>query len=88
MSWEYSISDQAMKLLRKLGNEGRRKVFNYLDTNISGCEDPRQFGKALTGDLGSLWRYRTSHYRIICKIADDQFEVLVVNTGHRRDIYD
>lgn len=88
MSWDYSISDQALKQLRKLGPEGSKRIFAYLDNNIAGVEDPRMFGKALSGDLGDLWRYRTSHYRIICKLVDEELEVLVVKAGHRRDVYD
>ena len=88
MSWDYEISDEALKQLRKMGGEGRRRILKYLDDNISGCEDPRQFGKALTGDLGELWRYRTSHYRMICKIQDERLVVLVVRAGHRRNVYD
>lgn len=88
MSWDYSISDQAMKQLKKLGAEGQKRIFSYLDNNILGTEDPRKYGKALTGDLGGLWRYRTSNYRIICKIVDSELEVLVVRTGHRKDVYD
>jgi len=88
VSWDYEISDEALKLMRKLGTEGKRRIFAYLDNNISGCDDPRQFGKSLTGDLGELWRYRTSHYRIICKIQDELLVVLVVRAGHRKDVYD
>jgi len=88
VSWDYSISDEALKQLRKLGPEGKKRIFSYLDSNITGCDDPRAFGKGLKGDLGEFWRYRTSHYRIICRIEDKKLEVLVVKAGHRRDIYD
>lgn len=88
MSWDYRISDEALKQLRKMGTEGRRRIFTYLDSNITGCDDPRQLGKALKGDLGEFWRYRTSHYRIICRIEDEDLIVLVVKAGHRRDVYD
>ena len=88
MSWDYEISDQAVKQLRKMGGDGKRRILAYLDENISGCKDPRQFGKPLTGDLGELWRYRTSHYRIICKIQDERLVVLVVKAGHRKGVYD
>lgn len=88
MSWDYEFNDEALKQLRKMGAEGKRRILAYLDQNICDCEDPRQFGKALSGDLGDLWRYRTSHYRIICKLQDDKLVVLVVKAGHRKDVYD
>lgn len=88
MSWDYKLSASAIKQMRKLGPVGRKRIFAYLDHNITGCDNPRQFGKGLTGDLGEFWRYRTSHYRMICKIKDGELEVLVVKAGHRRDVYD
>ncbi len=88
MSWDYKLTASAVKQMRKMGPEGRKRIFAYLDRNIAGCEDPRKFGKGLTGDLGEFWRYRTSRYRIVCKINDGELEVLVVKAGHRRDVYD
>jgi mRNA interferase RelE/StbE len=88
VSWDYKLTASAIKQMRRLGPEGRKRIFAYLDNNIVGCNDPRQFGKGLTGDLGEFWRYRTSHYRMVCRIVDDELVVLVVKAGHRRDIYD
>ncbi|WP_456085611.1 type II toxin-antitoxin system RelE family toxin [Methylomonas albis] len=33
------------------------------------------------------WRYRVGDYRLICQIQDDELIVLVVELGHRKDIY-
>lgn len=88
MSWEYRLTAKAVRQLHKVGREGSRRILAYLDTNIANCADPRQFGKPLTGEFGELWRYRTSQYRIICKIRDNELTVLVVRVGHRRDVYE
>ena len=88
MSWDYSFSDQAIKQLKKLGPEVSRRIYAYLDTNIVGIDDPRKLGKALRGEQGKLWRYRTGHYRIICHLVDAQVEVLIVRVGHRKNVYD
>ena len=88
MSWDYKLTDAAIKQMRKMGAEGRKRIFAYLDANIANCDDPRQFGKALKGDLGEYWRYRVEDYRILCEIKDEELIVLVVKVGNRRDIYD
>lgn len=44
-------------------------------------------GKALTGPLGSFWRYRVGEYRVICDIQDGRLRVLVVQIGNRREVY-
>ncbi len=58
-----------------------------MDERIAGQESPRGSGKALTGPLGGLWRYRVGDCRVICDIQDDVLRVLVVQVGHRREIY-
>ena len=88
MSWDYEISEQALKQLRKLGHEPTRRIMAFLDRRVTGCEDPRQFGKCLKGDLGEFWRYRVDDYRILCRVEASRLVVLVVRLGHRRDIYD
>ncbi|MDP4722238.1 MAG: type II toxin-antitoxin system mRNA interferase toxin, RelE/StbE family [Akkermansiaceae bacterium] len=82
MSWDYSFTDEALKNLRKVGAEGKRRIIGYFDSNITGCDDPRQFGKALKGDLGELWRYRTGHYRIaISRMKNSRFWSSVSGIG-------
>ncbi len=36
---------------------------------------------------GTYWRYKVGDYRIICDIQDQRLVVLVVEVGHRREIY-
>lgn len=88
MSWDYKVTERAIKQLRKLGPQASHKVIAFLDERIQDCEDPRQLGKALRGDLGEFWRYRVEDYRILCRIDDGELVVLVVRVGHRSDIYD
>ncbi len=73
--------------LRKLGKPAARRILDYMDERIARLENPRGIGKALTGPLGDLWRYRVGDYRVICDIQDDTFRVLVVQVGNRRDVY-
>jgi len=44
-------------------------------------------GKALTGPMGGLWRYRVGDYRVICDIQDGSMRVLVIKLGHRGEVY-
>ncbi len=88
MSWDYRFTERAIKQLRKLGPQASQRVIAFLDERIKNCEDPRQFGKALRGDLGEFWRYRIGDYRILCQLIDGELIILVVKAGHRRDIYD
>jgi mRNA interferase RelE/StbE len=77
----------AARDLRKLGATAERAILPYLRERIATSEDPRRFGKPLTGDLKRLWRYCVTDYRIVAAIEDDRFVVLVVTVGHRRQVY-
>ena len=87
MAWRIELDAGAVKELKNLGKAESGSVLRYLENRIATEEDPRRFGKALTGDKSGLWRYRVSDYRIICRIEDDRLIVLVVRVGHRRDVY-
>ena len=78
MSWGYEVTEKARKQLKKLGPEPSQKILKYLKERVTGCEDPRQFGSALTGDLGEYWRYRVGDYRVLCQLEDERLIVLVV----------
>ena len=86
-AWRVQFHRAAARDLRKLGVDAESRVLRYLRERISGSEDPRRFGHALTGDRRGLWRYRAGDYRIVAAIEDDRFVVLVVRVGHRREIY-
>jgi len=64
-----------------------RRILDYLDDKIASLDNPRSRGKALSGPLGELWRYRVGDYRVICEIQDNVMRILVVEAGHRRQIY-
>jgi mRNA interferase RelE/StbE len=65
----------------------QEKILDYLDCEVGKLADPRTLGKALTGELRHLWRYRVGDYRIICDIRDDKLLILVVIIGHRKSVY-
>lgn len=44
-------------------------------------------GKALVGDKSGYWRYRIGNFRVIADIQDEEIIILILNVGHRKDIY-
>lgn len=54
---------------------------------VESLDDPRARGKALTGPLRGLWRYRVGDYRIVCDLVDSRLVVLVIDVDHRNSIY-
>lgn len=87
MAWTVKFQRSAAKQLRALDRPIQRRILNYFRSRVLQAHDPRKLGKALTGDKGGLWRYRIGDYRAICKMEDEQLLVLVLEVGHRREIY-
>lgn len=87
MAWTIDYTDTALKSLKKLDRQAARRIIGFMDERIAPADDPRIHGKALTGPLGSYWRYRVGDYRIICDIQDNLLRVLVVEVGNRKEVY-
>jgi len=81
------ISDVAQRQLRGMDRPTQERILDYLTERIDGCKNPRHFGEPLRANMAGLWRYRVGDYRVICRIEDDKVVVLVLNIGHRREIY-
>lgn len=85
MLWTTRVTKPAGKQLRKLPVPIRNRIMDFLKT-LEGPENSQLRARKLVG-VESRWRYRVGDYRIICEIRDRELLVLVIDIGHRRDIY-
>jgi len=83
LAWTIDDADTAKGQLSKHDRQTTRHIVGFMDERVAGLENPRSIGKALTGPLGGLWRYRLGDYRVICDIQDGALRVLVVQVGSR-----
>jgi mRNA interferase RelE/StbE len=86
-TWRVEINRSAQKQIQKLDRKEQKAIVRFLRERVAVAENPRQWGKPLHGDKGDLRRYRVGDYRLICDIQDKRVTVLVVEVGHRKDIY-
>jgi mRNA interferase RelE/StbE len=63
----------------------RDRIDRFLAIGVA--QAPRRVGKALGGRLKGFWRYKLRPYRVMCRIEDERFTVVVVAAGHRDHIY-
>lgn len=87
MKYRVIFSERAKKQLKKLDKHISSLIIGWLEKNIEGSENPRIHGKALIENRIGEWRYRIGDYRIICEIKDAEVIVLVLEVGHRKEIY-
>ncbi len=87
MKYHVEFTKDALKSLKKLDKYTALLITAWIRKNLEGCEDPRAFGKGLTANRSGKWRYRIGDYRLIADINEERVLILILEIGHRRDIY-
>ena len=87
MVWQVRLDKDAEKQLRRLDPQDQRRLIKFLRERIASSASPRLLGEALKGPLRTLWKYRVGDFRLICDLQDENFVVLVIKIGHRKDVY-
>lgn len=87
MIYTVVYSKQFVKAMKKLDKQTARIIKNWIVKNLVNCVDPRIVGKPLKGNLKGLWRYRIGDYRLFAEFIDDELLILLIDVGHRSDVY-
>ena len=87
MKFEVLYTKKAKKSIDKLDTSIKILIKGWIDKNLVNTENPRLYGKALTGNLRNYWRYRVGNYRIAFEIKDNELIVLAVDENRGRKIY-
>lgn len=86
--WKLTYSKSALKQIRKLDPQVRKRILLWIANNLVNCPDPRVHGKALTGALAGMWSYRVGSYRLLAELHDELITIDVVKVSHRSVVYD
>ena len=84
MKYNLELSDRFKREFKKLDKYTQKIIRSWIDKNLVGTENPRQYGKGLTANRSGQWRYRIGDYRLICQIEDSELIILALSVGHRR----
>lgn len=87
MRYSVDYTPKALRSLKKLDKSTRKLILSWIEKNLIDCDNPRQHGKALVANHSGKWRYRIGDYRLICEIDDGKVIILVLEIGHRKEIY-
>ncbi|EFS21358.1 addiction module toxin, RelE/StbE family [Fusobacterium gonidiaformans 3-1-5R] len=71
---------------KKLDNSVKILILKYLK-KLENSENPKAYGKELSGNFAGLYRFRVNSYRIISKIEDDKLIIYALAVGKRSTIY-
>ena len=80
------FSNQAERVIRRIA-EREPALYQRLAAVVDDLQrDPYQ-GKPLKGELKGRYSYRIGSYRIVYLVRRQALLVLIIDIGHRRDIY-
>ena len=86
-SYEVRLGKKAQKDLKKMDKNDSIIIMAWISKNLVNCENPYVHGKSLEGNLKGKWRYRVGNYRLISNIDDEKVLILILEAGHRREVY-
>ncbi len=82
MTYRVIFSDLALKQMKKLDEEIRRRIISTIERIRIR---PDAYVKKLVGDEG--YRLRVGDYRVILDLDKEQLIILVLRIGHRKNVY-
>lgn len=85
MDYKIIFSEAAEKNFSKFERTIKKRIVEFLEKRVR--PNPNQLRQPLQGNKKGLWKYRVGDYRIICDIKDNELTVLVIDIGHRREVY-
>lgn len=87
MTYRVVYEKKAVKNLAKIDKRQQHMIVSWIEKNLQNSSDPKQYGKSLKGSLKDYWRYRVGNYRILADINQEEVKIIIINIGHRKDIY-
>jgi mRNA interferase RelE/StbE len=88
LAWTIEFTEAARKSLKAIDRTKSVRIVQFLVERVARLDNPRQFGAALQGQrYKGIWKYRVGDYRILAEIKDATVTILVVEIGHRREVY-
>lgn len=80
------LGRQAAKDLERIFRADKRLYQRFINALEAIAQNPME-GKPLHGELKGLRSYRLGSYRILYEVRHGELLVVVIDLGHRREIY-
>ncbi|MGB7128805.1 MAG: type II toxin-antitoxin system RelE/ParE family toxin [Candidatus Rhabdochlamydia sp.] len=84
LKYDVEISEVAEKFLEKIPKRDRSRIIKKIDGLV---ENSMPLGSIKLHGYTTLYRIRSGDYRVIYSIKKDLLIILVVEIGHRKEIY-
>ena len=84
MAYRVSLNAHAARSFRKLPRDIQTRISPAIDALK---DEPRPPGSEKITGAANAYRIRIGNYRVLYEIHDDVLVILVIDLGHRREIY-
>lgn len=85
--YKVELSRQAEKELEKVFRSDKRLYQRFINVLKAIARNPTEEGKPLHGELKELRSHRFGSYWILYEVRQGELLVIVIDLGHRREIY-
>ena len=87
MAWTVKFSTRAVKSLKRIDRPNQELILKFMTEKVAKHPDPISPAKKLSGNLGDFYRFRLGDYRIVCDMQNQELTILILQIGHRQNIY-
>ncbi|MFC1896096.1 type II toxin-antitoxin system RelE/ParE family toxin [Thermodesulfobacteriota bacterium] len=84
MKYRIEVKKSAAKTLKKIPKPDQKRISERIDNLAKNLPNP---DTAKMKGNNPFHKVRVGDYRIIYEIQDDALLILIINIGHRKDIY-
>lgn len=85
MSWKIILTGKAQKQINHLDKTDQLRIEKAVAEKL--MINPDYFLEPLTGDFSGYCKFRVGDYRLICSKENEQLTIIIVELGHRREVY-
>ena len=87
LAWTVKFSTRAVKSLKRIDRSHQELILKFMTEKVVKHPDPVSLAKKLSGNLGDFYRFRLGDYRIVCEVQNHELIILILQIGHRQNIY-
>ena len=84
MNYTIETGKRAIKQLSSIPKRDRLKIADRIEQL---ADDPRPHDAKQLAGANSTYRIRSGNYRVLYEVFDKKLRVLIVQIGHRREVY-
>lgn len=85
MAWQIVFTKKAQKQIKALDKATQLRFKKTIKEKL--MTNPNAYLEALLGEFGGYYKFRIGDYRLICSKEDQKLTIIIIELGHRREIY-